>query len=172
MKVLIPTMGTRGDIQPYIALAKEMNKSGFTTIIASHPCWKELVENYNIKFSPIGPNIDIEYESSLIRGNAKHWIIGVIKTMKFMIKIIENSSKEIKELCKDVDLVISSHSHMGAAEAEACNLPYVSVTFQPYIIPKKLETKDPFKNYIEKFIGTIINPLMVRPYNKIRIKLG
>ncbi len=172
MKVLIPTMGTRGDIQPYIALAKELNKSGFKTIIASHPCWKELVEENAVIFYPIGPDVDIEYESSLIRGNAKHWITGVIKTMKFIIKIIENSSKEIKQLCKGVDLVIASHSHIGAAEAEACNLPYISVTLQPDSIPEKLKKYTVFKSFINNIIGLFINPLMVQPYNKIRAKLG
>ncbi len=172
MKVLIPTMGTRGDIQPYIAIAKELNKKGFSTIIGSHPCWQELVESYNIIFAPIGPDIDIEYESSCIRNNSKHWIFGVIKTMKFIMKIIENSSTEIKQLCEDVDLVIASHSHIGSAEAEACNLPYISVTLQPDSIPEKLKNKTFFKSIIDRFIGAIVNPLMVRSYNKIRKKLG
>jgi UDP:flavonoid glycosyltransferase YjiC (YdhE family) len=88
MKILIPTMGTRGDRQPYIAFAKKLNAEGFTTIIASHPCWQELVESCNIKFSPIGPDIDIQYESSRIRSNSKHWISGVIKTMKFIMRMV------------------------------------------------------------------------------------
>lgn len=172
MKILIPTMGTRGDIQPYIALSKELNKAGFTTIIASHPYWKQLVRNNNIKFSSIGPDIDIEYESSYIRGNSKHWVIGVIRTMKFIIKIIENSSGEILNLCNDVDLVISTHSYIGAAEAEAKNLPYISVTFQPYIIPEKLKNKGIVNNYIKMLTGKIVNPFIVGPYNKIRKRLG
>lgn len=172
MKVLIPTMGSRGDIQPYIALAKELNKNGFKSIIASHPCWQELVEDYNIAFSAIGPDIDIEYESSYIRGNARHWLIGVIRTMKFMMKIIEKSSKEIKLLCNDVDLVISSHSHIGAAEAEAINVPYISVTLQPDIIPEKLKNRTFIEESVKKAIGVLVNPFMVRPYNKIRTNLG
>jgi len=50
MRILIPTMETRGDIQPYIAFAKEQNQDGYHTIINSHPWWQELVESYDIIF--------------------------------------------------------------------------------------------------------------------------
>ncbi|MDF2609248.1 MAG: glycosyl transferase family [Lachnospiraceae bacterium] len=42
MKILIPTMGTRGDIQPYIALSRKLIDSGFEVTIATHHCWKEM----------------------------------------------------------------------------------------------------------------------------------
>jgi len=56
MKIIIPTMGTRGDVQPYIALATRLNTSGHEVTIATHPCWKDLIRNYNIIFVPIGPD--------------------------------------------------------------------------------------------------------------------
>ena len=50
-KIAIFTMGTRGDVQPYIYLAQELNKNDCQVVIGSHPCWRELVESENI--SPI-----------------------------------------------------------------------------------------------------------------------
>lgn len=172
MKVLIPTMGTRGDIQPYIALAKKLKDSGYEAIIATHPCWEELINHYGVGFYPIGPNIDIEHEAAIIRGKSKLWLIGAIKTMKFMFKIIEKSSLEIKELCKKVDFVIASHSQIGAAEAEASGMPYISVTLQPDVIPKKKEEKELFETLATKLATTFISPFMVGPYNKLRRNLG
>ena len=168
MRVLIPTMGTRGDIQPYIALAQKLSESGFEPIIASHPCWRSLIEQYKIDFKPIGPDIDIEYEAAFIRGNSKNWMLGMIKTMRFMFKIIENSSLEILDLCHDVSLVIASHSHIGAAEAEASGLPYISISFMTGIIPKKLEKISALKSFLQKVVGFFINPLMVGSYNRLR----
>jgi sterol 3beta-glucosyltransferase len=172
MKVLIPTMGTRGDIQPYIALAKGLNNAGFNTTIATHPCWGALIRKYHIEFAAIGPDIDIEYEASVIRGSSKNWMLGAIRTMKFMFRIIENSSMEIKELCKGVDLVVASHSQIGAAEAEASGIPYISVTLQPDVIPKKMGQLSLVKSLMNKTLGTIISPFMVGPYNKLRQKQG
>lgn len=172
MKILLPTVGTRGDIQPYITLAQGLNESGYKAIIASHPCWESLVKQYGIDFKPIGPDIDIEYEAAYIRGKSKNWMLGMIRTMKFMFNIIEGSSHEIMELCKDVSLVIAPHSHLGATEAESCKLPYVSVTLQPSFIPKTYMKKGILKTIAEKTAGVFMNPLMVGPYNRIRKKLG
>lgn len=168
MKILIPTMGTRGDIQPYIALSRKLIDSGFEVTIATHPCWKGLIESYNVKFVTLGPDIDIEYETAYIRGKSKNWIIGMIRTMRFVFKIIEKSTFEIKELCSDVDLVIASHSNIGAIEAEASGVPFISVTLQPDVIPKKLQKKSKIKVILDKLIGALINPLIVGPYNKLR----
>ena len=67
-KIAIFTMGTRGDIQPYIYLARALNNSGYETIIGTHPCWRELVEKAGVLFAGVGPDIDIEKEAALIRG--------------------------------------------------------------------------------------------------------
>lgn len=172
MKVLIPTMGTRGDVQPYIALAKKLNISGFKAQIATHPCWRSLVEQYDIEFRPIGPDIDIEAEAAAIRKKSKNWLLGAIKTMQFVFKIIEGASEEIKKLCSEADLVIASHSYIGAIEAEAADITFINVTLQPDAIPKKLEEKTFIKSVLDKIIEAVINPLMIGSYNKLRKKHG
>ena len=36
-KILIPTIGSRGDVQPFIALAQALALAGHTVTLASHP---------------------------------------------------------------------------------------------------------------------------------------
>lgn len=67
-KTAMFTMGTRGDIQPYIYLSGELIRSGYDVTLGSHPCWRNLVERSGIRFEPIGPDIDIEKEAAIIRG--------------------------------------------------------------------------------------------------------
>ena len=40
MKTIIPTIGTRGDIQPYIALGLGLRRAGHEITLASHPCMR------------------------------------------------------------------------------------------------------------------------------------
>lgn len=163
-KIIIFTMGTRGDVQPYIYLAQALKKGGYKVKIGTHPCWENLITSSGIGFAPIGPDIDIEYEAAVIRGNTKNPIISMLKTMKFVFKIIEQSTLNIYESCKGNDLVIVSHSQMGATEAEVLKIPRVNVTLQTEMIPevnKKKTIKD-------KIFAAFINPQMVKPYNKIR----
>ena len=157
-------MGTRGDVQPYIYLARALKKHGHEATIGSHPCWRKLVEDAGIGFAPIGPDIDIEEETSVIRGKNPNPLISLLKTMNFVFKIIEQSSSEIYECCKGKDLIIVSHSQMGASEAEALQIPMVNVTLQTEMIPQAL--KEP--TFGEKLFNIFVGPKITKPYNKIR----
>ena len=66
-KIAMFTMGTRGDVQPYIYLSKELIRNGYEVTLGSHPCWRKLVEDSGIQFEPIGPDIDIDKEAAVIR---------------------------------------------------------------------------------------------------------
>lgn len=61
----------------------------------------------------------------------------MLKTMSFVFKIIQDSTHEIYEACKQKDLVVVSHSQMGATESEALGILTVSVTLQKEMVPQK-----------------------------------
>ncbi len=164
MNVVIFTMGTRGDVQPYIYLAEALTKAGYKVTIGTHPCWGHLVASSNVSFVPIGPDINIEYEASVIRGKTKNPMLSMLKTMNFVFKVIERSSSDIYECCKGKDLVIVSHSLMGATEAEALKIKTVNVTLQTEMIPEIKKQK----TLLDKVMSALINPQMVKPYNKVR----
>jgi len=56
MKIVLPTIGSRGNVQPYIALASALQKEGFEVALATHPCMRSLVEFFKVPFKPIGPD--------------------------------------------------------------------------------------------------------------------
>lgn len=163
-KIAMFTMGTRGDVQPYIFLSKELIKNGYDVTLGSHPCWKKLIEEAGICFEPIGPNIDIEKEAAIIRGRVSNPALSMLKTMNFVFCIIQASTHEIFEVCKGKDLIIVSHSQMGATEAEVLGIPTVNVTLQTEMIGEKLKPQ----TFKDKLIGSMIAKQVAKPYNKIR----
>ena len=167
-KIAMFSMGTRGDIQPYIYLSNELIKSGFEVTFGSHPCWRELIEDNGIIFKQVGPDIDIEKETAKIRGKHSNPMISMLKTAKFIFRIIQDSTNEIYDICNGKDLIIVTHSHMGAVEAEVLGIPTVNVTLQTEMIAEKLKKKT-LKN---KILGSIIAKQVSKPYNKIRKVYG
>lgn len=167
-KIAMFTMGTRGDVQPYIYLARALKKNGHDVKLGSHPCWRKLIEDAGVFFFPIGPDIDIEQEAAIIRGKSANAALSMIKTMNFIFKIIQNSTNEIYEACKENDLIIVSHSQMGAVEAEALNIPTVNVTLQTEMIAEKNKPQ----TFMNKLIGGFIGKQINKPYNKIRKVYG
>ncbi len=167
-KTAIFTMGTRGDVQPYIFLSKELMKNGYEVTLGSHPCWRKLIEEAGIRFAPIGPDIDIEKEAAAIRGKVSNPVLSMLKTMNFVFRIIQESTTEIYEVCKGQDIIIVSHSQMGAVEAGVLGIPTVNVTLQTEMIGEKLRPQ----TFKDKVVGGIIAKQVAKPYNKIRRVYG
>ena len=167
-KIAMFTMGTRGDVQPYIYLSKELMRNGYDVTLGSHPCWRKLVEDAGIHFEPIGPDIDIEQEAAVIRGKTHNAMLSLVKCMNFIMKIIQGSSEEVYEICKGKDLIVVTHSQMGAVEAGVLGIPTVNVTLQTEMIGEKLR-KQTVK---DKLVGGMIAKQVAKPYNKIRKKYG
>lgn len=167
-KIAMFTMGTRGDVQPYIYLARALNNAGYEVVIGSHPCWKKLIEDAGVLFVSIGPDINIEKEAAIIRGKNSNPIASMLKTMNFVFKIIQKSTNEVYAACKGKDLIIVSHSQMGATEAEVLGIPTVNVTLQTEMIAQKLKEQ----KWTDKLIGGLIGRQMAKPYNKIRKVYG
>jgi UDP:flavonoid glycosyltransferase YjiC (YdhE family) len=172
MKIIIPTIGTRGDVQPYIALSLGLQNSGHAVTLATHPCMRTLVESYGVNFAPMGPDIDIAHETAILRGKSPHWMIGFMRVMKFSFTMLEQAHPDLLLLCQDVDLVIVSHTAAGSIEADQLGKPTISVTLMPEAIPAN-DPQDPFvKKMIMKVAGTGMGLMMTRPLDKIRKKVG
>ena len=119
MKIILPTIGTRGDLQPYIALALGLQTAGHLPIIATHPMMRGLVESYGLEFAPIGPDIDLGYEAAVIRGHSRNWMAGFLRVMKFSFSMLEKSHPHLLEICRNADLIVISHSAAGSIEADS-----------------------------------------------------
>lgn len=133
---IIPTIGTRGDVQPYIALAQGLLARGHAVTVATHPCMRALVEGYGVLFAPIGPDIDVGREAAAIRARSPHWMVGFMRVMRFSFAMLEQSHADLLARCSGIDTVIVSHTAAGSIEADALGLPTVSVTLMPQAIPR------------------------------------
>jgi UDP:flavonoid glycosyltransferase YjiC (YdhE family) len=172
MKIIIPTIGTRGDVQPYIALSLGLQNSGHSVTLATHPCMRALVESYGVNFAPIGPDIDIAHETAIIRGKSSHWMIGFMRVMKFSFSMLEQAHPDLLALCQDMDLVIVSHTAAGSIEADQLIKPTISVTLMPEAIPANDPKDSIVKKMIMKVAGAGMGMMMTRPLDKIRKKVG
>lgn len=61
------TIGSRGDVQPYIVLGRELMKDGHRVTIASHPEYRGWVESFGMGYKDIGGD-----PQALMEINIKH----------------------------------------------------------------------------------------------------
>ncbi|KAI8068422.1 hypothetical protein BC940DRAFT_299044 [Gongronella butleri] len=117
------TIGTRGDVQPYIALCKALMKDGHRCRIATHDEFKDWIEEHHIEFRSIGGD-----PSELMRFCVENNFFSVNFVMEGL-KLFKVWIDELLELawiaCDGTDVLIESPSAMiGVHMAEKLRIPY------------------------------------------------
>ena len=54
LSIVIQIVGSRGDVQPFIALSKQLQKDGHRVRIATHETFRKWVRGHNVEFFPLG----------------------------------------------------------------------------------------------------------------------
>jgi UDP:flavonoid glycosyltransferase YjiC (YdhE family) len=54
LNIVIQVVGSRGDVQPFIALGQELQRYGHRVRIATHNTFESFVHESNLEFYPIG----------------------------------------------------------------------------------------------------------------------
>ena len=67
LKITILTIGSRGDLQPYCALAIGLKRAGHQVTIATHENFASFVRQFDLKFAPIAGNMQEFLQSKLLQ---------------------------------------------------------------------------------------------------------
>ncbi|KIP06915.1 glycosyltransferase family 1 protein [Phlebiopsis gigantea 11061_1 CR5-6] len=117
------TIGSRGDVQPYIALAKGLMADGHRTRIATHGEFKEWIEAHGIEFGYVGGD-----PAELMRICVENGTFTVAFLKEGVQKFrgwIDDLLKTSWEACQGTDVLVESPSAMGGIHiAEALRIPY------------------------------------------------
>lgn len=117
------TIGSRGDVQPYIALAKGLMDDGHRVKIATHGEFREWIEAYGIEFGYVGGD-----PAELMRICVENGTFTVAFLKEGLLKFrgwVDDLLKTSWEACQGTDVLIESPSAMsGYHIAEALKIPY------------------------------------------------
>ncbi|KAK7468549.1 Sterol 3-beta-glucosyltransferase [Stygiomarasmius scandens] len=117
------TIGSRGDVQPYIALAKGLIADGHRVRIATHGEFKEWIESYGIEYGYVGGD-----PAELMRICVENGTFTVSFLKEGLQKFrgwLDDLLKTSWEACQGTDVLIESPSAMGGYHiAEALSIPY------------------------------------------------
>jgi len=173
VKILIPTIGSRGDVQPFIALAKGLTRAGHVVTLASHPIMGQLVQSHGVNFAPIGPDIDLASEVAALRYRAHNPILGLIRGMRFGFDLLDRAHTDILALCRTTELVVvPAAAAIGKNEADLLHLPYLSVTFMPWSIPWRDPARPILKQIGYGLFDKLLSLITTLPLNRRRKRLG
>jgi vancomycin aglycone glucosyltransferase len=169
MKIACVILGTRGDVQPMIALAIGLTKRGHEVIICAPSENDQLVRAYDCKFVAFGPEI-----KKRVKDNPEKQKGGVAVTITPSQgkKIMSDQVNLLPDIIRGVDLVLGVGIVMGVqTAADILKVPYRLVAFYPVLLGTTKD--DPLKNRIMFGFGRKMVNLMSKGFlNKQRAKYG
>jgi sterol 3beta-glucosyltransferase len=141
MRFCIITYGSRGDIQPFIALALGLAAKGHQVTLAAPGNFESLAVGYGIDIFPLHGNIEELINEPKFRRVIKSGSnIGFVRLMlKEMHDIRGTILDEIYQASKtaDVLLVVNTCILYAAAIAEKLNIKWIIIQLNPPMVPTK-----------------------------------
>jgi len=132
MKIVLATFGSRGDVQPMLALSLALKSAGHHVLLAAPPEKEEWARQLGCPFQPLGDNI-----TAFIDGmKDAHSIHSAITFIGYLRKVLISQFHIFPEIIAGADLVVGA-SLVGALSsvAESMGIPYRYVAFAPILLP-------------------------------------
>ncbi|WP_329792147.1 glycosyltransferase [Lentzea sp. DG1S-22] len=143
MRALLVTHGTRGDVQPLLALAVALRKAGHEALLAAPASFAGSAVSHGVEFAPLdeGPNRLLQDPAMLqaveggyrgVRGK-----LTAISTIRRIKPLMADVLRDVGEVARSsgADLLVHTPSLPAQHAAEVLGVPAVLATLQPGWVP-------------------------------------
>jgi UDP:flavonoid glycosyltransferase YjiC (YdhE family) len=185
LNVLLPTLGSAGDVHPFIALGLALRARGHRATILTNPYFQPLIERLGLHFLPVGTLADVDAaiaDPQLWHPRKAFEVVA----RRLMVPAIEEIYRLI-ETHADADTVVAASGiSLGARIAQdKLKIPTATVHLQPAIVRSlvdagmvgnmRISASQPlwFKRAFFRLIDwAAIDRGLKRPLNDFRATLG
>ncbi|KAG2873537.1 Sterol 3-beta-glucosyltransferase [Phytophthora cactorum] len=107
LNICVMIVGTRGDVQPFLAIAQRLQKDGHRVRLATHAIYRDFVTSYGVEFYPLG-------------GDPKELAAYMVKTGGHLIPTkVETIQKDVPRNLQMIDEILhSTWPAVSAADPE------------------------------------------------------
>ena len=169
MRIAIIAMGSRGDIQPYIALGRGLKASGHSVRLVTHENFEGLVVAYGLEFWPVKGNVQEFMESPETRKllESGNFLALNAHTSKASQRAAIDWATGASVACQDAELLVAGVGglFLAIALAEKFKLPLLQAYIFPFT-PTKAFPAVVFPQFIAK-LGGYVNQLSHHLFRQI-----
>ncbi|HEX4604326.1 MAG TPA: glycosyltransferase [Candidatus Angelobacter sp.] len=130
MRIVLNSVGSTGDIMPFLALGQELKELGHSVVLAAPPNFQPMTEGSGIDFAPIGPFWENEWASQLSMqmvnepDPTRQWSV-FFEGFSFAVPAM---FRDLCNVCQDADVLVAScYSFAAQMVEEAISIPFVTV---------------------------------------------
>jgi UDP:flavonoid glycosyltransferase YjiC (YdhE family) len=134
-KLTFLCFGSRGDVQPYIALGIGFRQAGYTVRIAAHESFQEMIRAYGLEFAPVQGNPRDLLDTDAMRaalGSGRNWLRMVSQIRKLAQSVLLEMLNSAIPACEGSDVLLYGLMGVPAYHlADYWNIPRFPMLLQP-----------------------------------------
>jgi vancomycin aglycone glucosyltransferase len=132
MRALLSAVGTRGDVQPIVALALKVRELGHQVRLCVPPNFVTWVQQLGFEAVPVG----VEMRAPA-KGSAPLTEEQLRKLRESMPDLVTDQFEKVGPAAEGCDVILGANAHQYAARsiAERRGVPYVTALYAPVAIP-------------------------------------
>jgi sterol 3beta-glucosyltransferase len=131
MDLTLLSYGSRGDVQPYLALARALRHVGHQVRLVAPPNFASLAQEYQVDFYPVGVDLQAHLKQRTKAMAQSGKSIRLLRTLRNeLLSIMDDVARDTWQACQGTELVIG----VGPASysvAEKLGVPFIEVALQP-----------------------------------------
>ncbi len=135
---MLATVGSRGDMQPMLALAQVLVTRGHIPVIAAPPNFEGWVKGLGFEFAPLGIDMQVFMSENrhIFSGNPLRMLKGARSCLSEQIPL---QIKQLVPVCQGADAILwGGVAIMAPSVAEQLRLPILGVLFTSGMLPSRL----------------------------------
>lgn len=132
MKIVLVTFGSRGDVQPMLALSLGLKKAGHDVLLAGPPEKAGWAEQLGCPYRPVGSDM-----TAFLDGLKGVYSPGsALRFMEYLRQEVDSQFDVLPGIISGADLVVgSSLAFALSSVAESVSIPYRYIAFTPQLFP-------------------------------------
>jgi vancomycin aglycone glucosyltransferase len=136
MRLLLSTIGSRGDVQPLVALASHLGARRHDVRVCVPPDFREWIESLGIAVTPIGPEVR-PAAASRPASTPRISPATPEQVQEMMNAVVASQFETITAAALGCDIIVAATALQVAARsvAEMMGIPYVFAAYSPNVMP-------------------------------------
>lgn len=132
-RVAIATIGTAGDVRPYLALAIALRDQGHDVVLGANADFQELVHSHGIEFHNLGTNMQdwlqqSRFDTAISQMKLHHFP----QLLRQGQALVEKAARNSWVMAQGADaVVVNINTSFGIDIAEALDIPVIMTAMQP-----------------------------------------
>ena len=134
MRVLLSTIGSRGDVQPLVALGLQLDSLGAQVRLCVPPDFRDWIVGLGLDVAPIGPDV-----RQAGRRPADQAPPSPEQQRQMMAAFVDNQFETIAAAAEGCDAIVAATALQvaTASVADRASIPYIFAAYAPIVLPSR-----------------------------------